>query len=82
MTTAAAPSRRGVPPLGARAEPLALVLGSFDVDGVRVLDASEEHARFAVEVMAGLGAHVERAPVMAAALARADVAVGRRDAQD
>ena len=52
------------------------------MDGVRVLDASDEHGRFAVEVMAGLGAHVERAPVTAAALARADVAVVGRDAQD
>jgi hypothetical protein len=45
------PSRRGEPPLGVCAEPLAGVLGSFDVDGVRVLDASDEHGRFAVEVM-------------------------------
>lgn len=40
-----------------------------------MLDASDRHGRFAVEVMAGLGARVERAALSRAALAGADVVV-------
>jgi crotonobetainyl-CoA:carnitine CoA-transferase CaiB-like acyl-CoA transferase len=42
---------------------------------MRVLDAADEHGRFAVEVLAALGADVEPGPLRAAALARADVVV-------
>ncbi|MBX3023968.1 CoA transferase [bacterium] len=50
------------------------------MNGVRVLDAADRLGGFAVEVMRGLGAEVARAPLAAAALARADVVVcGRAD---
>ncbi|HSQ01592.1 MAG TPA: CoA transferase, partial [Candidatus Dormibacteraeota bacterium] len=49
---------------------------------MRVLDASDAHGRFAVEVLAGLGAEVERAPLSDEALSRADVVVVGRAARE
>lgn len=45
------------------------------MNGVRVLDAADAHGRFAVEVMAALGARVERGALSDEALARADLVV-------